>query len=69
MTAESKRYDELYWRAHRDSKDSAQHALYTKAVEYCSRPDVSIDGAKPNCRGVMTTKMLELRPEPPHRSF
>ena len=69
VTAESKRYDELYWRAHRDAKDSAQHALYTKAVEYCSQKDVAIDGAKPNCRGVMTARALEMHPMPPRQSF
>ena len=69
VTAESKRYDELYWRAHRDAKDSAQHALYAKAVEYCSQKDVAIDGAKPNCRGVMTTRALEMHPMPPRQSF
>ncbi|HEY0778022.1 MAG TPA: hypothetical protein VGD56_08660 [Gemmatirosa sp.] len=69
VTTESKRYDEMYWRAHRDSKDSAQHALYTKAVAYCVRPDVAINGAKPNCRGVMTAHALEYHPTPPRQRF
>ncbi len=69
VTAESRRYDEQYWRAHEQSADAAQHQLYTRAVAYCSRKDVAIDGAKPNCRGVMTVRALEYHPLPPGRSF
>lgn len=64
VTAESRRYDEQYWRVHEQSSDSAQHQLYSQAVAYCSRKDVAIDGAKPNCRPVRTVAALQLHGDP-----
>ena len=58
VTTPTRRYTQGFWTAQAQSSDSARRRLWGEALAYCKRPDLQIDGAKPNCREVMTAAAL-----------
>ncbi len=58
VTTPTRRYTQGFWTAQAQSSDSARRRLWGEALAYCRRPDLEVDGAKPNCREVMTAAAL-----------
>lgn len=58
VTTPTRRYTQGFWTAQAQSSDSARRRLWAEALGYCRRPDLEVDGAKPNCREVMTAAAL-----------
>lgn len=58
VTTPTRRYTQGFWTAQAQSSDSTRRRLWDEALAYCRRPDLEVDGAKPNCREVRTAAAL-----------
>lgn len=58
VTTRTTRYTQGYWVAQMRSAEPARKQLWAEAFAYCRRPDLEADGAKPNCREVMSAATL-----------
>ena len=64
VTAQTTRYTQGYWIAQMNSAEPARKQRWAEAFAYCRRPDLEVDGAKPNCREVMSAAVMRRDGDP-----
>ena len=64
VTARTTRYTQGYWIAQMNSAEPARKQRWAEAFAYCRRPDLEVDGAKPNCREVMSAAAMRRDGDP-----